>query len=304
MTLQFEAPIYVRAYTAIPNKDPIAMHWTKHDRHGGPAWQIIFDTETTTDAAQKLRFGVVQVRKNGELKAEHIFVVDDLDEADLRVVSDHSVESDLNVISIDEFRREIFLKIGYRANAEIIGFNLPFDIARIALRCSEARGAMYGGFSFKLSEWKSEPAVRVKHLNASAALIDFAKPGKQLVSRGMRKRGIEPEHNRGHFIDVKTAASSLLTGRYSLDSLCKRLGVATQKLETDQHGERLTHDYIDYARADVQATWECYQRLASIYAEYGLATPLSKILSEASLGKALLRGMNINPLLQGGVSDD
>ncbi|MBV5262185.1 hypothetical protein FLX56_27740 [Synechococcus moorigangaii CMS01] len=57
---------------------------------------------------------------------------------------------------------------------------------------------------------------------------------------------------------------------------------------------------LDYARADVQTTWECYQELTKRYAELGLSTPIGRILSEASLGKALLDKMGIRPLLSGG----
>ncbi len=46
----------------------------------------------------------------------------------------------------------------------------------------------------------------------------------------------------------------------------------------------------------MQVTWECYERLAGDYARYGLTqTPLHRIYSEASLGKACLREMGVRP---------
>ena len=200
------------------------------------------------------------------------------------------------MITLKQFREEILLKIGYRGNGSIIGFNLPFDIARIALGAGIARGSMRGGFTFPLSEWKSEPNIRVKHLNSSASLIDFSKPGKQLVGRGMRKRGLQANHNRGAFFDVKTMAAALLTFRGSLKALAERLQTKSQKLETKEHGGPITFAYLDYARADVQTTWECFEALSKMYAEFELDTPLHRILSEASIGKALLKQMNIKPL--------
>ncbi|MGI8474945.1 MAG: hypothetical protein ACR2OO_01010, partial [Thermomicrobiales bacterium] len=47
---------------------------------------------------------------------------------------------------------------------------------------------------------------------------------------------------------------------------------------------------------DVQVIWECFQSLHGRYIRYGLTqTPVHRIYSEASLGKACLREMNIQP---------
>ena len=300
MTQILETSLYVRAYSEAPNRRPLSeiAKFKKPDLTSD--WQVIFDTETTIDAAQKLRVGVCQVRKAGVLRQECLFVPDDLPDDDWVVIKAYCEERSLGLISVEDFRKEIILKIAYKANGTLIGFNLPFDIARIAIDYGIARGNMRGGFTFKLSEWKSDPHLRVKHLNATAALIDFAKPGKQSMGRGMRNRDIKVDHNRGAFVDVKTAAAALLTGRFSLKKLAKRLNTPTQKLETEEHGGPITFDYLDYARADVQATWECYDALLKMYAEFELDTPLHRILSEASVGKALLKQMNIQPLLYHG----
>jgi len=113
----------------------------------------------------------------------------------------------------------------------------------------------------------------------------------------MRNRKFKAQHNRGYFIDVKTIAIALTSRRHSLKSLAQFLDAPTQKLETEEHGGELTTTYLDYARADVQATWECYDKLSGMYAEHGLTTPLHRILSEASMGKAYLKQMGVKPLL-------
>lgn len=295
-----ETPLYVRAYTEAPNRKPLS----EKERFAKPdltsEWQVIFDTETTVDAVQKLRVGFCQVRKAGSLQREFVFVADDLPEADLATVKAYAHERRIELISVEDFRKKIILTVCYRGNGTLIGFNLPFDISRIAINAGVARGNMRGGFTFELSEWKSDPNIRVKHLNATSALIDFAKPGKQHTGRGMRNRAEKVEHNRGVFIDVKTIAAALLSGRFSLKRLANRLKTKTQKLETEEHGGPITFDYLDYARADVQATWECFEKLAAMYAEFQLDVPLHRILSEASIGKALLRQMQIKPLLYRG----
>lgn len=56
--------------------------------------------------------------------------------------------------------------------AQIVGFNLPFDLSRLAIRHSSARRTMKGGFSLTLAE--DRPHVVVKHLSQQSALIRFA----------------------------------------------------------------------------------------------------------------------------------
>ena len=72
------------------------------------------------------------------------------------------------------FIDDIFYGLGYDLRATILGFNLPFDLSRLATRHHSARGKMRGGFSFQLSEDKWKARVQVKHLAARAALIQFA----------------------------------------------------------------------------------------------------------------------------------
>lgn len=297
MSAPFNADLYVRAYTEKPGSIPVAAKPARKTLDEPSPWTIIFDTETTTDAAQRLRIGFCQVRKHGKLMREILFYDPGLSASDMLVVRAYVEANGLKLATVEEFRRDVFLKIGYRANAAIVGFNLPFDISRIASGQSEARGSMRGGFSFELSHWKSEPNIRVKHLSASAALMDFAKPGKQQTGKGMRNRGFEKPHNRGYFIDVKTIAMALTSRKHSLKSLSAFLNVATKKLETEEHGGPITDQYIEYARADVQATWECFDALSVMYATHGLETPLHRILSEASIGKAYLKQMGTVPLL-------
>ncbi len=138
--------------------------------------------------------------------------------------------------------------------------------------------------------------VRVKHLSPRAALIDFGIPGEQETSRSWRNRGIRMPAYRGHFLDLKTIASALLSRRFSLQTLSTHLGTRTQKHMTDEHG-RMTDAYLVYARADVQVTWECFQELKNRYAAHGLSKSPDRMLSEASIGKAYLQEMGIKPFL-------
>ena len=158
-------------------------------------------------------------------------------------------------------------------------------------------GACAAASALRLPRNGEDPRVRVKHLNPKAALIDFAKPGDQETARGMRNRGLKVSTFRGHFVDLKTAAAALLSRRGSLDSLASHLSTQTQKHKTDEHGGLTARNYLDYARADVQVTWECYEELNRRYHEHGLRRSIARLLSEASIGKGYLQAMGIKPFL-------
>ena len=155
---------------------------------------------------------------------------------------------------------------------------------------------MRGGFTFKLSQLWWRPAIQVRHLNARASLIQFTHPPKRRDARGQRKRKIAPRNRRGSFIDLKTIAAALHSRSFSLSSLADFLKTPTRKAESGGHGKQLTAKYVRYLLQDVQVTWECYQSLRDRYALHALEeTPLGKVLSEASLGKAYFKQIGIRP---------
>jgi hypothetical protein len=267
-------------------------------RDAGPSeWTLIFDTETAIDSAQEIRVGSYQVRKSGKLIEQGLFYDEAaLNEDELRTIRTYSGSKGLKLLSRATFLERTFLGVGYWLRATIVGFNLPFDVSRIAIGHSSSRGTMRGGFSFKFSESSREPRLQVKHLSARAAFLRFAHPGKQLTSRSSRNKGMPIKPHRGYFVDVKTLAAALTSRSFTLASLTRHLGTKTQKVESEQHGEALTEEYLHYAVTDVQATWECYSKLSEKYAAHGLErTPIHLIKSEASIGKAYLKEMGVRP---------
>jgi hypothetical protein len=294
-TPHFETPIAIRAYSERPGREPLGTRVPQIDEPS--EWTLVFDCETTVDAAQRLRFGFYQVRRGTVLEEEGVF----FDEAALEVgeealLRDYCRTYQLKLITVAEFCTAVFLRYGFDRLAMVVGFNLPFDISRMAVGHGSARREMRGGFSFDLTGNPVDPRIRVKHLSARAALIDFGVPGEQETSRAWRKRGQRVRAYRGHFVDIKTLASALLSRRFSLQTLAAHLNTPTEKHETDEHGT-ITEAYLKYARADVQVTWECFQELGKRYAEHELAKNPDRMISEASIGKAYLQQMGIKPLL-------
>jgi hypothetical protein len=291
-----DTAIAVRAYTERPGREPLGNLLSKQDLTASK-WVVVFDCETSTDAAQRLRVGFFQTREDSTLERSGLFIDPEaLSRSEAKLIKAYALSRGLEVLTVAEFRIGVLLKYGYTRHATIVGFNLPFDISRIALDHGVARRDKRGGFSFLLTRNNEDPRIRVKHLSPKAAMIDFSKPAEQDTPRGQRKRKQKVAPYRGHFVDVKTLASALLSQRFNLSKLAATLGTPTRKLVTDEHG-KLSDAYLDYARTDVQVTWECYEALERRYDEHGLTRAVSKILSEATIGKAYLRGMGIKPLL-------
>ncbi len=293
------SPAFVRAYTEYPGAVPLGSKWKPPQAKPDPDFQLIFDCETTVDAAQALRFGVFQFREQGRLRTTGLFYDPvTMTTAEVELLKRVADERGFWCGNIQAFRDKVFLAVGYEAAASIIGFNLPFDLARIAISETEARRDMRNGFSLSLGADPTIPNARVKHLSGKAALIGFASPAEQRDGRSSRNNGDRTKPHRGTFVDVRTLAAATLSQSHSLASLSKALEVKTPKQSTDEHGARLTEEYIDYALDDVQATWECYEILKQKYQAFGLSTPVEKIMSEASIGKATLSEMYIQPLLK------
>ncbi|MFT3723035.1 MAG: hypothetical protein QM773_05550 [Hyphomonadaceae bacterium] len=290
---------YMRAYTERPKKNQIASKRRGAAVDEPSDYSLIWDCETTTDAAQSLRFGFFQVRKAGQLIREGIFYEPAaLSAEELKTLRAYATARLLDVCTAHEFRFKVLLNVGYEARAEIIGFNLGFDISRVATAAGEARGSLRGGFSFEISRNYNDPHIRVKHLSSTTALIDFAIPAGQATPRGMRRKGLKVEPHRGYFYDLRTLGAAFYSQKFTLARLAKLLGTKTQKHEGVDYDGLLTEVFLDYARADVQASWECFERIRALYLTYRLPTPLHRIQSEASIGKASFKALGISPLLE------
>ena len=259
-------------------------------------WVLVFDTETGTDAGQPLRFATYQVRNEGQLfERGLVYRPEVLAASEVALLTTYAEVHGLRLRTQTDFITAVFYGIGYELRATIVGFNLPFDISRLAIRHGPARRSMRGGFSFTLSADKRLPAVRVKHLSRRMSFIKFAAPFRQRTGRSDRKRGRTVRSRPGFFLDVNTLAHALLSRSFSLATLADHLRTHTRKAATDEHGSTLTPEYIAYAVQDTQVTWECYAALKQRYAELQLPTPMHGIYSEASLGKAYLAKMGVRP---------
>jgi hypothetical protein len=307
-------PIALRAYTlrketAMPQAERRTPPPNRGPRRKGrpePRWPkqvLVFDTETTTDETQRLIFGSYRADKwnrlgNLDLITEGLFYADDLsawNPAALAELQAYAAAHSLPLLSRRDFVEKVFRRVAIDARGLVVGFNLPFDLSRIAIDAGEARFPYYGGFSLTLWENKKSPGkehpfrprVCVKSLDSKRAFIGFTRP--------MGVSDANERTFRGHFLDLRTLAFALSTKSHSLLSACKAFGVSHGKLTTEEHG-RVTAAYIDYNRRDVLASQELLEALRREFDGLGLSIPATSAYSPASIVKAHVRDMNVRPL--------
>ena len=219
---------------------------------------------------------------------------------------------ELRLLSRREFLEKLYTA-GFDTRALIAGFNLPFDLSRLAVDFGNARDKRFaGGFSLALWDWvdasgkrrinKFRPRIAIKHIDSKRALKGFTSTRDpdpvDLIPEGSETGDPEDAHKfRGHFLDLRTLAFVLTDRGHSLDSACKAFGVERGKITVDRHGI-VTSDYIDYNRRDVEATAALAFKLLEEYDRFDVDLQETQAYSPASLGKAHLRKMGIAPILE------
>ena len=298
------------------------------------AYALVLDTETGIDAAQHLTFGCWQFYDTTDpdkwiCLQEGLFYADDLAGRDPEglAILDHyartrrpnvdanryDAQNNLHLLSRSQFVEHILYRAIVKAHATVIGFNLPFDVSRLAMTAGAARKLEPGAFT--LSLWRHtdaqgreahnryRPAIIVRHLTRHASIIrlgtqedpDDDDRGPLTNDRdksGKRKR----EWFGGHFLDAHTLAFALTNTTYSLDRAAKDFHLANQKSTVDAHGT-ITPDYVDYNRQDVTVTAELTQTLLAEHARHPITLLPTKAFSPASIAKAYLRAMGVQPVL-------
>ncbi len=275
------------------------------------------DFETSTDEIQRLTIGCFRFShwENGKLvtETEGLVYADDLPLRDPQgfgvleaYIKTHRADAApgyphrLKLLSRKQFVKYELWRAAYRAQAIVAGFNLPFDLSRLAEDVTPARGSRFrGGFSFRLwPEYKDEngelcedvnrPRLVIKHLDSKRALMEFT--GRKEYAPSDLDENLDPF--KGRFLDVRTAVFALTNESHSLDSACKTFGVEHGKTSIDQYGV-ITPEAIDYNRRDVLATQELLEKVRSEFDRHPIDLDPCKAYSPASLAKGYFQAMGI-----------
>jgi hypothetical protein len=138
--------IAVRAYARRVNPAKPRMRKRRIDPLKASNIVLVFDTETNLNAAQHLRFGTYQVYVDNRLdEAGLFFDHKTVSRHDQRTLQRYADRHDLKCQTLDNFIELVIYGIGYDLGAAIVGFNLPFDISRVARGHSTAKTPSMAG---------------------------------------------------------------------------------------------------------------------------------------------------------------
>ena len=288
----------IRAWVDIPRrrKRPIRRVPWRNSPFGKRV--LVFDTETTTDHLQRLLFAVFRLYESGRLVQEALFMGDSLTEKQLILIHEYRRREGLQALTRMAFCKEIFYPEIYLRGTLCVGFNLPFDLSRIAMKAGCGRGKNRHRFRFQLTDWHSNPAIYVQAISGKAAFIEFALK-KHLADW-------EKPFFKGRFLDLSTIANALTARRFSL----KRAAIAFRTAHRKSTAELgvVSPEALDYCRNDVLVTAELYERIVEEYRRYPFASmenerslppcavPITRLYSTASIAKATLGLLGIKPL--------
>jgi len=287
-----------------------------------PEALLVLDTETTTDAAQALIAGAYRYYRVGWEGAdptlmcvdEGFFYPDDLALRDPggyspiercveRAVpaTDPAVKDarrSLGLLSLREFIRDVFLA-AVDAQATVVGFNLPFDLSRIALGWGAAKKEYEGGFSLLLGEYTDTAGITRPDTAVPRLLVRSFDSRRARMGLGSVRPNSDPDaavRGRGSFLDLRMLAQTLSGKAHTLESACVEFGVSYRKRPVELG--RLSAQLVDYCREDVAATAALWEAVAREYERWELKRAPTYAYSGASLAKAILHEAGIEPILK------
>jgi quinol monooxygenase YgiN len=207
-----------------------------------------------------------------------------LSRAEVATCREYARRHGMALHTLNDFITDVFFPYVSDLGALCIGFNLPFDLSRLARAVVEARGNMRGGFSFQYSP--AHPRVRIRHISEAVHFMDLTIPFNPAAAQGAEKRE--------GFLDLHTLAHALLDRNHSLDSLSRLFGLPPK--EDVDFGGPITPEFLDYLSGDIERTKGCWQNLREIARGHHLRSmEIHKTYSGASIGKQYYRDMGIKP---------
>jgi len=285
---------------------------------------LVIDTETTTDTRQSLMFGFARLarinwheRNDGtysyqshETELEVCFHADSLEASDpdgYRLLKEYTESQHVTLVSRTVFMEEYIRRYclvrqgsgGKRYGmATLAGFNLPFDLSRLAYRCGVSRD----GSSFSLTmfpDWQGKenqfrPRLKIRHLDSKKSLMQWT--GDQNGDYPLDAEAADTR--RWQMLDLRQLIWGMTNESTSLAFACRMFGLPDEysKTHAEEYG-KITPAFIGYARQDVLATTELAVKVLAEYMRHPIDLQASKVFSAASIAKAYLRQMGITPML-------
>jgi hypothetical protein len=293
--------IFVRAHTSARTNPA----WKKRRLPKWPPYCLIFDTETTLDPAQRLNFGVYRrckfLRDKYVCIEEGIFHRDDLRDAQQKLLQRYKskpptpaaveyfpAKTTLGLMSRASFLSGIFWN-AIRNEELIIGFNLPFDVSRLAIKATPGKK---GDWSLALSSlWKNPKTGRVVPNPKRPRIVVDAQNSKMAFIKLGSILHREEWPSEGRFLDLRTLGWALRNVSYSLRTACRAFHVVG-KVDHEPSG-KISAKELDYCRGDVGASHRILNAMIEEFNRNPVDLRPEKAYSPASIAKSYLKEMGI-----------
>ena len=301
-------PIFLRAHTEFSEKEQ--KEWRQRSGKKQPPkypdYALVIDCETLLDTSQALIMCCYQICRLGS-NTSYFCVEEGLVYADEATAKERLIirkyarthesaasegSPKIRVLSQSQFIKRVFFPLAYDAEALICGFNLPYDLSRLAVDVREARGGR--GWSLIFSQYKDKKTGRLRENSFRPRIIISPKDSKAaFISLTGCKDG---PRKRGRFLDLRTLAWALRNESYTLQSACEAFRVPG-KLDHKPCG-KVTPDEIDYCRQDVRASVDLLNAELAEFNSHPIDLLPDRAMSSTSTGKAYLSAMGVIPPLQ------
>jgi hypothetical protein len=186
----------------------------------------------------------------------------------------------------------------HRNRCYVVGFNLPFDLGRVASHWAPARGYYRGGWSLGL--WGSFDSRGGWHDTRfrPRLLMKAIDPRRTLFGWGSLKKGDQDEKGASaRFIDLRTLAFALTDVSHTLESACTAFGDSYEKAAVDY--DEITPALVQYAIDDVRHSGLLYRNtLAELARHQGIQLPPERLFSPATVGARYLEAMEMRRPLE------
>ena len=214
--------IYVRAHTRQPAQKQNEQTRLEYSEPKWGEYALIFDCETRITADQTLTFGFWRFCKlqdgcyvaleegilhDKKLRTKELIVLRAYARATKLETADDGCDR-LRLYSRTKFVQEV-IGMAIQTKALIAGFNLPFDLSRIAVDWNPAQN---GGWTLIMQQWRnpktgelepneSFPRVITKALNSKASILSSTRAPLSLRRSKGKRAKLWP---RGRFLDLRT----------------------------------------------------------------------------------------------------
>jgi len=298
--------LYFRAHT-VP-AEPQKKHWT-HPQGTEPEHALIFRCTTTDDEKQDLLFGayICAQRIDGKYVAKEIglFCRDGHPE-EMRVLKRFVAGSALELGTVQEFRRKVFLKY-LKAGSLIVAYAAPFEISRVAVKWNKSlKHRRAFSFYFRVFQDKKtgkirpsgyEPGLSIESLDASKAIYRLI---KYKFHTQDAKQEEEEQVSNAHILDLKTLTAVLTGENCTFGSACEMFSVSASKAHKSH--SRVTKPAIEHLLSTVTGELELLNRLTEKFHPHRASLALNRVelppercYSPATLAKAYFSAMGIKP---------